>query len=269
MENHTCTPSACSIASEYTTTLFSLCYWGQLKWWISKLNADLSIHGHPSLASFVGSITIYCTLVTRFTGYPLFPFEIGFFLHCFPFSQYFNGWLFLFYSCADYIDWSVPGSISRNCTRICFKSPKTVRKLTQKLYFFPNFCFVLVNLTWGLRNFLHIWIHKSFHSSVYQHIWYLPPCDSPSQSVYSEVLLLGALKLCSMAQTFAQASSVLNCWMATWAPSQKVGIKEVGELGKEVYIYHNTLFGTGLFIFISILSKAFTFRYTRTHRESK
>lgn len=138
------------------------------------------------------------------------PLKLDFFFYTVFLFQYFNGWLFLFYSCAVYIDWSVPSSISHNITRICFKLPRTVLKLTQS-YIFPNFYFVLVTLTWGLRNFLHIWIHKSFHSSVYQHIWYLPPYDSPSQSVYSEVLLLGALTLCSMVQSKPHQS-----WIAGW-----------------------------------------------------
>lgn len=41
-------PSACSTASECPNTLHSLCCKVQLEWRISKLNVDLSIHGHPS-----------------------------------------------------------------------------------------------------------------------------------------------------------------------------------------------------------------------------
>lgn len=39
-------PLACSIGFECPTTLLSFCYGAQSKWWISKLNADLSIHGY-------------------------------------------------------------------------------------------------------------------------------------------------------------------------------------------------------------------------------
>lgn len=65
-------PSACSIASECPTTLLFLCCTVQLEWWISKLNADLSIHGH-SLSKFhsLDVSQTYFKMVSRFTRCPL------------------------------------------------------------------------------------------------------------------------------------------------------------------------------------------------------
>lgn len=69
-------------------------------------------------------------------------------------------------------------------------------------------------------------------------------------------LLLGALTLCSMAQTFEQASSVWNldgCMRSVWAGRKWEGRQKtflsVISLGTLSLVQANTLFGTGLFIF--------------------